>query len=165
MSYQNFEKALELAKQCKFYTIKGERADAVIVKAEELFGIKFSKQNYEFLKSVGYLSFWGNEFYGICKDNFSGSYTGCSVEATLQDRKEYSLPKKWLVIYDFDDGYMGYLDYSQLNEDGEPPVIMAIYNGQEYVVVEKVADDFGDFLLSLVEQQLSNQDQGFSGHL
>lgn len=52
---------------------------------------------------------------------------------------------------------MGYLDYSQLDEDGEPAVIMGIYNGMEYVMVEKVADDFGDFLLMLVSEQLAIQ--------
>ncbi|MCL2474555.1 MAG: SMI1/KNR4 family protein [Chloroflexi bacterium] len=157
MSYQNFEKALELAKQCEFYMVKGERSGEVVAKAEELVGFKFSKQNFEFFKKTGYLSFSGNEFYGICKDDFSGSYTGCSVEATLQDRKEYNLPPQWLTIYFFDDGYMGYLDYGQLNEDGEPPVIMAIYNGDEYVVTEKVAEDLGDFILQLVENQLARQ--------
>jgi len=157
MSYQNFEKALELAKQCRFYTIRGGRSNEVITKAEELFGIKFSKQNYEFYKRLGYLSFFGNEFFGICKDDFSGEHAGCAIEATLQDRKCLNLPSKWLTLYFFDDGYYGYLDYSQLNEDGEPPVIMAINNGKEYVKVDKVAEDFGDFLLDLVEGQLSRQ--------
>jgi hypothetical protein len=157
MSYQNFEKALELAKQCRFYTIKGEWTNEVVTKAEELFGLKFSKQNFEFFKSLGYLSFAGNEFYGICKDDFSGTYACCAIEATLQDRTKLNLPPKWLTLYFFDDGYYGYLDYSQLNEDGEPPVIMAIYNGQEYVVIEKIAEDFGDFLLKLVEEQLERQ--------
>ena len=157
MSYQNFEKALELAKQCKYYTIMGERSDEVIAKAEGLFNHKFSKQNYEFFKRLGYLSFFGHEFFGICKDDFTGEHAGCAIEATLQDRKELNLPPTWLTLYFFDDGYYGYLDYSQLNEEGEPPVIMAIYNGRENVVVERVADDFGDFLLNLVKEQLDNQ--------
>ena len=157
MSYQNFLRALELAKQCKFYTIKGERTNEVVAKAEELFGIKFSKQNFEFFKRLGYLSFFGNEFYGICKDDFSGEHAGCAIEATLQDRKNYKLPFAWLTLYFFDDGYYGYLDYSQLNEDCEPPVIMAIFNGKEHVVVEKIAEDLGDFLLKLVEKQLARQ--------
>ena len=157
MSYQNFERALELAKQCRFYTIVGEKTNEVIVRAQELFGNDFSKQNFQFFKRLGYLSFFGTEIYGIVKDDFSGSYVGCAIEAALADRKEYNLPKEWLPIYDFDDGYMGYLDYSQLNEDGEPPVIMAIYDGEKYVVVEKVAEDLGDLILQLVREQLGQQ--------
>jgi len=157
MSYQNFEKALELAKLCQYYTTVGGKNVNTIEKAQEMFGYTFSKQNFQFYKQVGYLSFFGNEFYGIVKEDFSGIYTGCAIEATLQDRKDYNLPSKWLIIYDFDDGYMGYLDYNQLNEEREPPVIMAIYDGEKYVVVEKVAEDFGDFLLGIVEEQLSRQ--------
>lgn len=159
MSYQNFEKALELAKQCEFYTIKGERTSDVVAKAEELFGLKFSKQNFEFFKRLGYLSFFGNEFYGILSDDFSndGDYVGCAIEATLHDREKFNLPKEWLTLYFFDDGYYGYLDYSQLNEDKEPPVVIAIYDGTKYVITEKIAEDFGDFLLQLVEEQLARQ--------
>ncbi len=157
MSYSNLEKALELAKQCDFYTIAGGKENIIIEKAELLFGRKFSRQHFQFLKRLGYLSFFGNEFYGIIKDDFSGTYVGCSVEATLKDRKEYNLPSQWMVLYFFDDGYYGYLDYSQLNEDGEPPVIMAVYDGEKYVVAEKVAEDLGDFILQLVEEQLANQ--------
>jgi len=157
MSYKNFERALELAKRCQYYTTVGGKNVDIIEKAQEMFDHKFSKQHFQFYKQVGYLSFFGNEFYGIVKDDFSGTYTGCAIEATLQDRKEYKLPLKWLIIYDFDDGYMGYLDYSQLNEEGEPPVIMAIYDGKKHVVIEKVAEDFGDFLLQIVEKQLARQ--------
>jgi len=159
MSYGNLEKALELAKQCEYYTITGGKSDETIRNAEKLFGQSFSKQNDSFYRMVGYLSFFGNEFYGICTEDFSGDYTGCAIEATLADRRDYNLPKDWLTVYFFDDGYMGYLDYSQLNADGEPPVIMAIYNGQEYVVVEKIAEDLGEFILGQVEEQLSYQRQ------
>ena len=154
MSYENLEKALELAKQCEFYTAIGNKSDNVINYAEKLFGQAFSKQNYHFFKTVGYLSFFGHEFFGICKDDFSGTYTGCSIEATLADRRDYNLPKDWLTIYFFDDGYMGYLDYGQIDKNGEPPVIMATYNGEEYIVIEIVARDLGDFILELVEEQL-----------
>ena len=132
-------------------------AEAVIKKAEKLFGYKFSPQTHEYFSRLGFLEFFGHEFYGIIKDDFSGTYVGCSIVATLADRKEYNLPKEWLVIYFFDDGYMGYLDYSQLNDEGEPLVIMAIYDGKKYVVVERIAEDLGDFILELVKQQLDNQ--------
>ena len=154
MSYLNFEKAVALAKQCDGYVDGGSKSNSVVAKAEELLGIKFSKQNTQYFKQYGFIEFFGHEFYGIVKDDFSGSYVGCSIEATLQDRRELNLPPQWLTLYFFDDGYYGYLDYSQLNENGEPPVIIAIYDGEKYVVAEKVAEDLGDFMLSLVEEQL-----------
>ena len=157
MSYRNFEKAIELAKQCKFYRTVGGEADEVITKSEALLNIKFSRQNHRFYAELGYLSFYGHEIYGIDTNELCGTLEGNSVAYALHDRKEYNLPKEWLPIYFFDDGYMGYLDYSQPNEDQEPPVIMAIHNGGKYVIAEKAAEDLGDFLLKLVEEQLARQ--------
>ena len=157
MSYQNFEKALELAKQCEGYSDGGGKPSEVVDRGEELIGFKFSRQTFQYFNQYGFIEFFGNEIFGIIKDDFSGGHAGCAIEATLQDRNEYGLPPEWLTIYSFDDGHYGYLDYSQLDEDGEPAVIMAIYNGSEYIVVEKVADDFGEFLLTLVEEQLARQ--------
>jgi len=157
LSYGNFQNAITLSKQCVGYSDGGGKSEAVIKKAEKLFGYKLSPQTHEYFSRLGFLEFYGHEFYGIIKDDFSGTYVGCSIEATLADRREYNLPKEWLVIYFFDDGYMGYLDYSQLNAEGEPPVIMAILDEQKYVVAERVAEDLGDFILELVEQQLGNQ--------
>jgi len=34
---------------------------------------------------------------------------------------------------------------------------MAIYDGEKYVAVEKIAEDLGDFLIGLVEEQLAKQ--------
>ena len=157
MSYMNFEKALTLAKRCAGYLDGGGKSDRVIAEAEKLLDIKLSKQNAQYFKQCGFIEFFGNEIYGIVKDDFSGTHVGCAIEATLHDRKELNLPMQWLTLFFFDDGYYGYLDYSQLNEDEEPPVIMAIYDGEKYVAVEKIAEDLGDFLIGLVEEQLAKQ--------
>ncbi len=101
--------------------------------SEELLNIKFSKQSLEFYEKSGYLSFYGNEIFGI---------------------DEYGLPNEWIPIYNFQDGNMAYLDYSSLNSENEPRVIMAFYNGKEYEVSEILAEDFGEFLLKLVQEQL-----------
>lgn len=156
MSYKNFKKALKLAKKCDGYDVGNGKSDAIISKASELLGIKFSKQNYVYFSKLGYLEFFGVEVFGIMKDDFSGAPETNCVETALADRQEHNLPNEWLPIYFFDDGYYGYLDYSQLNKDGEPQVIMAIYNGKEYIVAEKVAEDFGDFLLNLVKESLED---------
>lgn len=152
MSYQNYKEAMELAPKCKFYTTVGGRSEKEIRKSEEMLGIRFSKQCREFYANYGYLSFFGNEIFGIDPD--SGELEGNSVAYALNDRMEYGLPAEWIPLYSFDDGYMVYLDYSSLNADGEPRVIVAIYDGAEYQVEETIAEDFGEFVLRLVEEQL-----------
>ena len=57
--------------------------------------------------------------------------------------------------YNYGDGNMAYLDYSSLNKEKEPIVIMAFYNGEKYEVVENVAEDLGAFIFHLVKEQLS----------
>ena len=111
------------------------------------------EKSIEFYKKYGYISFYGNEIFGIDPDDDSGILEGNSVAYALNDRKEYNLPNEWIPIYNFDDGNMAYLDYSYLNEQKEPRVIMAFYNGKEYEIVETLAEDFGDFVLQLVQEQ------------
>ena len=154
MSYQNFKEAMELAPECKFYTTAGGKSEDEIRKAEELLGVKFSKQCREFYAEYGYLSFYGNEIFGIDPEDDSGELEGNSVAYALNDRAEYGLPDCWIPVCNFDDGYMAYLDYSSLNKDGEPCVIVAFFNGSEYQVEETIAEYFGEFVFQLVKQQL-----------
>ena len=157
MSYQNFEKAMRLAPKCKFYTTAGGKTSEEILKSEELLNVKFSKQIKEFYKKMGYLSFFGNEVFGIDPYDESGVLEGNSVLYAINDREEYNLPKEWIPVYSYGDGQMAYLDYSNLNSYEEPRIIVGEYKGNSYQLIEVIADDFGDFLLQLVEEQLSNQ--------
>lgn len=154
MSYQNLKDAMELAPKCKFYTTVGGRSKEEIRKSEELLGVKFSAQCREFYEQYGYLSFFGNEIFGIDPNDDSGELEGNSVAYALNDRMEYGLPEAWIPLYNFDDGCMAYLDYSSLNEENEPCVIVATFTGSGYEVVEQIAEDLGEFILSLVKEQL-----------
>lgn len=153
MSYQNFVKAMELAPKCKFYTTVGGKTEREIIKAEKMLDVGFSNQCREFYEKYGYLSFYGNEIFGIDPDDDSGILEGNSVAYALYDREKYNLPNEWIPIYSFEDGNMAYLDYSCLNKEEEPRVIMAFYNGAEYEVVETLAEDLGNFILQLVQEQ------------
>ncbi len=51
---------------------------------------------------------------------------------------------------------MTFLDYGTLNAEKEPRLIMCIYDGNSYQIIETVAEDFGAFLLELVEGSLSD---------
>lgn len=129
MSYLDFKNAMKLAPRCNFYTTVGGKTDKEIERSEEILGVRFSKQGKEFYKEYGYLSFFGTEIFGIDPDDESGILEGNSVAYAINDRKEYKLPKDWIPIYNFQDGNMAYLDYSTLNEESEPKVILAYYNG------------------------------------
>lgn len=157
MSYSNFEKAMELAKKCQYYKTAGHQTEDLIERVEKVYGFNISTQHREYFKDCGYIMFFGTEIYGVYDKVFEGVYAGNAVIATLQDREEYNLPTAWIPIFDYDDGYVAYLNYSNLNSENEPRVILGIYTGEKYKNTETIADDFGDFLLQLVETQLEKQ--------
>ena len=150
MSYQNYVNALEKVQKCEYYTTMSGISDLMIKKAEEMLELEFSRQLTDFYKRYNYMSFAGNEIFGIDPDDDSGILEGNSVLYALNDRNEYGLPAKWVPIYTYGDGTMAYLDYSYINEAGEPSVVRAFYDGSKYVVEEVIAEDFGDFLYDLV---------------
>lgn len=154
MSYANYIKAMKLAPMCKFYTTEGGKSEEIILQSEKKLGINFSKQCRDYYSKYGYLSFYGNEIFGIDPDDNSGVLEGNSIAYAINDRNEYNLPFYWIPIYNYDDGNMAYLDYSALNEEKEPRVIVAYYDENKYKIVEVIAEDFGDFLLQLVQEQL-----------
>jgi len=157
MSYQDFNDAMTLAPKCRFFTTAGGKTKEAIQKSEEILEIKFSKQCSQFYEKFGYLSFYGNEIFGIDPDDTSEILEGNSVAYAINDRKEFNLPKDWVPIYNFQDGNMAYLDYSSLNIEREPRVIMAFYNGRRYEINEYLAEDFGEFLIKLIREQLESQ--------
>lgn len=152
MSYQNFQKAMDEAKSRKFYTTAGGKTKVEIERAEGMLGITFSRQYREFNEKYGYLSFSGNEIFGIDPNNLE-ELEGNAVAYALNDREEYNLPNNLIPIYNFDDGCMAYLDFSNLNGDGEPVVVMVEFNGEEYEIIECIAEDFGDFVLGLLKEE------------
>lgn len=157
MSYRNFKKAMVLATKCDYYTTAGGKSNEEIQEAERMLGLTFSNQCMEFYKKYGYLSFFGNEIFGIDPYDKSGILEGNSVMFAINDRKKFDLPDNWLPIYNFGDGNMAYLDYSCLNDENEPKVIMAFYNGNHYEALGTISEDLGDFILELVENQIEQQ--------
>ncbi len=151
MSYKELVESLEIAKNKQYYLIKGETPEKVIIEVERLLGFRLSKQHKHFLSKVGYLSFSGYEFFGICDYKLQGKDVLCAVETTLKERKKYKLPEQWVLFCSFDDGYMGYLDYSKPNQDGEPALIMAFYNGKKQTYVKKISDDIGSYIIKCLE--------------
>ncbi|MEW4411862.1 SMI1/KNR4 family protein [Clostridium sp. AN503] len=157
MSYKNFKEAMSLAPKCNFYTTVGGKTEDQILRSEKLLGVKFSRQCKEFYKECGYMSFFGSEIYGIDPDDNSGILEGNSVAYALNDRKECDLCREWIPIYNIGDGDMVFLDYANKNSEGEPRVIECFYNGSQYEFVKILAEDFGSFVLQLVQTQLSSQ--------
>ena len=103
MSYADYEKFKRNVCKCKYYKSIGGKSEQEIAKAEEMLGLKFSGQCRDFYEIYGYVSFEGNEIFGINLERLD-IYAANSVAMTFQLREHYGLPYQWLPIYDFADG-------------------------------------------------------------
>ena len=152
MSYENYEKAIKIITKNKHkcYFV-GKRSENLIQKAEEILKIKFPNTYKKFLLTYGAGSYGSQEILGVIDDDFQNSSVPDGVWYTLTDRKQVNLPLNLIVIYETGNGEMLCLDVNKLNKENEAPVV-AYFPGidNEYQTYEKIADDFGNFLLDIV---------------
>lgn len=153
MSYTNFSKALEILKGFDDYDSGSGVSAQCISNAEKKLGINFSQQISHYLTNYGYIEFFGVELYGIIDEEISyDSVEGCMVEWSVVQREKYGLNHLWLPIKFDDDGCMAFFDFSDLNKENEPSIISAVLTNNGWVLNEKLADDFGDYLLCLIDE-------------
>ena len=123
--------------------------------AEEKLGLKFTGLYLDYLQTFSAGNFGAQEIYGIISADFENSSVPDAIWYTLSERKEINLPSNLLVIYDTGSDELFCLDFNQLDYKGEPKVVSYVpgveFENQTY---EIIANDFGDFLLDLVKQEI-----------
>lgn len=93
--------------------------------------------------------------YGIINADFENSSVPDAIWYTLTERREINLPDNLLVIYDTGSDEIFCLDYSHLDDNGEPKVVSFLPGVDlESQTYEIIANDFGDFLLDVVKQEV-----------
>ncbi|RPF54140.1 SMI1/KNR4 family protein [Aquisalibacillus elongatus] len=156
MSAENYQKAKEIIlKEDEIADFMGGCTDEIIRLAEKKLKLKFTGFYLDYLKTFGAGNFGAQEIYGIIDADFENSSVPDAIWYTLTERKETNLPENLLVIYDTGTGEIFCLDYSRLDENGEPKVVTFIpgvdLENQTYEIID---NDFGDFLLDLVKQEV-----------
>lgn len=157
MSTQDLERGFKLLDEIdERKYLSGSKEDALIVSAENALALKFPPTYRLFLKKYGCGGFRGFEIYGLTKDhsvNFENLSIPNAIWLTLDERKDDYLPHHFIIISDTGDGYWYCLDSSQPNSEGEYPVVIWGLDMAEKDK-EKVAEDFGEFLLNELKQRL-----------
>lgn len=156
MSLETYQKAKEIIlNEDEFADFVGGHTDDLISFAEEKLGLKFTGLYLDYLKTFGAGNFGAQEIYGIINADFENSSVPDAIWYTLTERKEINLPNNLLVIYDTGSDELFCLDYNQNDENGEPKVVSFVPGvNLERQTYEIIANDFGDFLLSLVKQEV-----------
>ncbi|MGE7184041.1 SMI1/KNR4 family protein [Peribacillus sp. NPDC006672] len=133
----------------------GGRSTELINLAEEKLGLRFTGLYLDYLQTFGAGNFGAQEIYGIISADFENSSVPDAIWYTLTERKEINLPSNLLVIYDTGSDELFCLDFNQLDDKGEPKVVSFVPGVElESQTYEKIANDFGDFLLDLVKQEI-----------
>ena len=129
--------------------------EEIIEKAEKYLDIVFPKTYQKFIKTYGYISLGGQEIYGVLNDEFINSGIPNAIWLTYNNRKDFNFPHHLIPIYDVGEGTTYCLDTSQINAEGECPVVAWPIDGYEATpVLEIVAEDFGKFFLDMVQQEV-----------
>lgn len=157
MSIKHFKIALHLL-NTNVNLIKNsgtQISDDLIKKAENYLKIKFPKTYKQFLLRFGYISLGGCEIYGIIDEDFINSGVPDAIWFSFENHKNFGVPPYIIQIYSVGEGTTYCLDTSQMNEEGECPVVAWPLGGyEETPVLEVVAEDFGKFFLDMVHRQI-----------
>jgi antitoxin YobK len=163
---KNFQNIIDLLDEKDLLTkenFSGPITNNTIELAEKRLGIKFSKSYKVFLNKLGCGGI-GCEVYGITRDLdfLNSNIPECAIPnvvwTTLEYNKEFNHPLHLPIVYNVGEGTLYCLDTSQMNEEGECPVVAWPLGGyEETPVLEIVAPDFGTFFLDLVKRELEIQ--------
>lgn len=153
MSMADLQEALRLiAGNASRGFFAGPRDPALVAAAERALGGDLSPTYGEFVKKLGAGNFGTFEIYGVVDDEFEDSSVPNGVWLTLNERRENGLSSKLIIVGSTGDG-----DYYCIEQRGgeESPVIVC----QTGVPLERqhgeeVAQDFGEFLLYRVRDEI-----------
>ncbi|MFX3619115.1 MAG: SMI1/KNR4 family protein [Sporolactobacillus sp.] len=133
----------------------GNRSNQLIKSAENKLKLKFTGLYLDYLQSFGAGNFGAQEIYGIINDDFENSSIPDAIWYTLTERKEINLPLNLLIIYDTGSDELFCLDFNQRDTKEEPKIVSFVPGANlESQTYEIIADDFGDFLLNIVRQEI-----------
>ena len=145
----------------------GKQSLSTIESAEKVLGYKFPHSYRVFLEKYGCGGIDGMELYGLIEDeefsveNIPFVAVPNMVWTTLKRNRDFGHPLYLLIIYNIGEGSTYCLDTSQMNDEGECPVVVWPIGGYEQTpILEIIAEDFGAFFLDMVKQEIAYKQEG-----
>jgi hypothetical protein len=160
MSYLDYETAVQLIKSVRVSFACPQSLENIL-KAEEKLAVKLPNSYKNFLQYYGWLASSVVDIFGLTNNNNFTQYVYENVVCnTLEERKvniSPPFPHSLVPIHALGNGELSCLDTSQMNENGECPVVAWYFgptlpNGK----LEVLAEDFGAFLLEKVQWGLES---------
>lgn len=149
MTMETYVAAAELLRSDSRADFVGARERSLIDAAERRLDFRFPPTYRRFLLEFGCGNIGGQEIYGLIDEPIERGPIPNAVWLNLQRRARGWKPSLF-VIHESGDGTSHALSLEHTGPHGEASVWLLSVSGES---IEKVADDFGDFLLSLVQRQ------------
>lgn len=130
----------------------GPRDSNLIAKAESALGGALPPTYREFVRRLGAGGFGSCEIYGVIDDEFEHSAVPNGVWLTLNERRESGLPKELFIVGSTGDG--DYYCLEMRNGQESPVIVYRPGLPMHQQAREKVAEDFGEFFLGCVREQV-----------
>jgi SMI1-KNR4 cell-wall len=158
MSVRDYEKAISLLAENGLKPIEVRRpSQHDIQRVEQRLGVTLPESYLRMLLDFGLLQVRSISISGLGNSGLEGTTASSVVFATENDRSNKLISKSMITIAFAGYGPFFVIDCSQLNENREAPVYEVPAGGISYGK-DKVAEDFGSFLLKEVENILEPYD-------
>ncbi|AZM46617.1 hypothetical protein DMB38_13070 [Streptomyces sp. WAC 06738] len=123
--------------------------------AENDLGVVFPPSYRRLIEEFGTWDIAGEEFLGVYQTPAMGQKLLGSVAETLDARSQYGMPSD-LIVAMFDGmGGLVVLDSSQVNQEGEYPVLVWNPGVVDRESLERLGDDFGSFAFALCQRAVT----------
>lgn len=133
----------------------GPFPESTVDAAERLLGVRFPPSYRGFLAKFGFVSFGGEEVYGITSLDLSRPSVPNAVWVTLFERRRQPGLEKLVFVATVGGGSHYTIDMSRIDREGESPVVVwhpAV--GADTRQLEVVAPSFGAFFRDRVVAEL-----------
>ncbi|MCZ7416996.1 MULTISPECIES: SMI1/KNR4 family protein [unclassified Streptomyces] len=123
--------------------------------AESDLGVAFPPSYRRLIEEFGTWDITGEEFLGVYQTLAMGQKLLGSVAETLDARSQYGMPSDLIVVMFDGMGGLVVLDSSQVNQEGEYPVLVWNPGVVDRESMERLGDDFGSFAFALCQRAVT----------
>jgi hypothetical protein len=131
--------------------------DRTIAAAERELGAALPPSYRRLIQEFGTWEFAGEEFLGIYQTRAMGAKLLGTVIETLEARDQFGMPTDLIVVMSDGMGGLVVLDASQVDQDGEYPVLVWNPGCLDRDSMERLGDNFGSFALDIYQDAVSRR--------
>ncbi|MEV4332915.1 SMI1/KNR4 family protein [Streptomyces sp. NPDC049597] len=152
------ERLIELVRGNDDIANHADGCDArTLISAESDLGAAFPPSYRRLIEEFGTWDIAGEEFLGVYQTPAMGRRLLGSVTETLDARSRYGMPSDLIVVMFDGMGGLVVLDSSQVDQEGEYPVLVWSPGAADRQSMERLAGDFGSFAFALCRRAVARR--------